>query len=210
MFPGAEQFLEDLCPIFHRLVVHPDDNIFDDRRADSFVGNGEMNVGRIACLVFEDGPYSRAHLLALHPSRVTGNAKSQESDKCCNDCVVSTSATKLFLLRHPDYGIDAEIVGQARLSRRSLAAAGRRRIACDHLIRLFDWQTERLPYKRRRPILYAFYRGRSLLKTRASRSCNIKRYAVGVATRESSTEMQTAPMTAIASGRSMSAPEPMP
>ena len=53
-------------------------------------------------------------------------------------------------------------------------------------------------------------RGVSSLKMRASRSCNIRKYAVGVATNESSTEMQTAPMTAMASGRSMSAPEPMP
>jgi len=100
MFPGAEQFLEHLCPIFHRLVIHPNDNIFDDRRADSFVGHGEMNVGRIARLVFEDWPDRGAHLLALHPSGVRGNTQSAESHKGRDDRVISTSRARRLFLRH--------------------------------------------------------------------------------------------------------------
>ena len=99
----SQQFLEYLSPILHRLVVYLYDNIFDDGWADSFVSQGKMNVGSIAGLVLEDRPDRRAHLLALHPSGITGNTQSQESDKGRNDCVVSAGAARLLFLRH---GVD--------------------------------------------------------------------------------------------------------
>ena len=96
----SQQFLEYLSPIPHRLVVYLYDDIFDDGRADSFVGQGKMNVRRIAGLVLENWPNCRAHLLALHPSRITGNTQSQESDKGRDHRVVSAGAARYLFLRH--------------------------------------------------------------------------------------------------------------
>ncbi len=50
----------------------------------------------------------------------------------------------------------------------------------------------------------SYISGPTVLKERRTK------YATGVAMSESSTEMHSAPMTAMASGRSMSAPAPMP
>ena len=59
-----------------------------------------MNVGRVAAVEFENGPYCRTHLLALHIGGITGHTQSAESDKGRDDCVVSTGATRLFFVRH--------------------------------------------------------------------------------------------------------------
>ncbi|PYL63830.1 MAG: hypothetical protein DMF20_11725 [Verrucomicrobia bacterium] len=59
-----------------------------------------MNVGRVAAVEFENWPYCRANLLALHVSGVTGNTQSQKSNKGCDDGVVSAGAARLLLLRH--------------------------------------------------------------------------------------------------------------
>ena len=72
----------------------------DNRRSDPFVGQGKVNVGRIAAVEFEDGPDRRAHLLALHVSGISGNAQSTESDKGRDDCVISAGATRLLVVRH--------------------------------------------------------------------------------------------------------------
>lgn len=64
-----------------------------------------MNVGRIAAVEFKDGPHRRTHLLALHVGGVSGNTQSTESDKGCDDCVISAGATRLRLFRH-----DADLI----------------------------------------------------------------------------------------------------
>jgi hypothetical protein len=48
----------------------------DNRWSDPFVGEGKVNVGRIAAVEFEDWPYCRAHLLALHVGGVARNTQS--------------------------------------------------------------------------------------------------------------------------------------
>ena len=53
----------------------------NDRWTDAFVSQGKVNIRPVAAVEFEDGPYRRAHLLALHVGGVTGNTQSQESNK---------------------------------------------------------------------------------------------------------------------------------
>ena len=96
----SEQYLQRFPPILHRLVIHVHDNVANDRRTDPFVGEGKVNVGRIAAVEFEDWPHRRAHLLALHVGGVTGNTQSQKPNKGCDDCVISAGATRLRLFRH--------------------------------------------------------------------------------------------------------------
>jgi len=73
MLAGSPQFLEYLPPIPHRLAIHLNDHISYDRWTYSFIGESEMNVGRITRIELEDWPNGGAHLLALHIGGVTGN-----------------------------------------------------------------------------------------------------------------------------------------
>jgi hypothetical protein len=59
-----------------------------------------VNVGRIAAVEFEDRPYHRAHLLPLHVSGISGDTQSTESNKGCDDCVISAGATRFLVVRH--------------------------------------------------------------------------------------------------------------
>src|SRR5438874_9591586 len=72
----------------------------DNRRSDSFVGHGIVNVGRIAAVEFKNGPHCGTHLLALHVGGVSGNTQSAEPDKRRDDCVISAGATCLRLFQH--------------------------------------------------------------------------------------------------------------
>jgi hypothetical protein len=74
-----------------------------------------VNVRPVAAVEFEDWPYRRTHLLALHVRSVTGNTQSQESNKDGNDCVVSTGAARLLYLGH---GAD-DIAEQMRVNQSS-------------------------------------------------------------------------------------------
>jgi hypothetical protein len=100
MFPRPEQSLDYLFPIPDRLAIHLHNDISNNRRAHSFIGEGEMNVGRIAAVELKDGPNCSAHLLALDVSRVTGNAQRADSHKSRDDCVVSTGPARRLFLRH--------------------------------------------------------------------------------------------------------------
>src|SRR6266516_3233178 len=75
MLPRSQYFLECLLPIPHRLAIYPYNDMPDNRRSDTFVGERKVNVGRIAAVEFEDWPHRRAHLLALHVGSVTRNAQ---------------------------------------------------------------------------------------------------------------------------------------
>src|SRR5438876_3867529 len=66
-----------------------------NRRADSFVRNGKVNVGTVAAVELQDWPYRRTHLLTLHVGGVTGNTESQESNKRRDDRVIPTGAAPL-------------------------------------------------------------------------------------------------------------------
>jgi ketosteroid isomerase-like protein len=59
-----------------------------------------VNVGRITAAEFEDRPHRRAHLLALHVSRVTGHTNGTESNKGRDNCVISAGAARGPLFRH--------------------------------------------------------------------------------------------------------------
>ena len=75
MVPGPKNFFEHLGPILHRLFIHHEDDMLNDRWSDAFVGQGKSN-GSIAAIELKDWPYRRAHLLALHVGGVTGNTHS--------------------------------------------------------------------------------------------------------------------------------------
>jgi hypothetical protein len=64
----------------------------DNRRSDPFVGEGKVNVGRIAAVEFEDGPHRGTHLLALHVGGVTGHAQSANSHEGRDHCVIPAGA----------------------------------------------------------------------------------------------------------------------
>jgi hypothetical protein len=96
----SQHFVERLLPIFYRLIVHFHNDMPDNRRSDSFVGHGKVNGGAVAAIELENWPHRRAHLLALHVSGVTGNAKSQESNNGRDHYVESARATRLLLFRH--------------------------------------------------------------------------------------------------------------
>src|SRR6266536_4919579 len=100
MLPRSDYFLECLLPIPHRMPIYHYNDMPDNRRPYPFVGQGKVNVGRIAAVEFEDGPHRRTHLLALHVGGVSGNTQSAESDKGRDDCVISAGATRLLLVRH--------------------------------------------------------------------------------------------------------------
>jgi hypothetical protein len=100
MLPRSQYFLEGLPPILHRLAIHLYNDMPDNRRADPFVGEGKVNIGRIAGVEFEDGPHRGTHLLALHVGSVTRNTQSQESYKGRNDCVISAGTARCPLFRH--------------------------------------------------------------------------------------------------------------
>ncbi len=92
--------LERLSPIPHRLIVHLHDDMPDNCRSDALVGQGKVNVRRVAAIEFEDGPDRGAHLLALHVSGITGNTQSTESDKGRDDGIISAGPARRLLLRH--------------------------------------------------------------------------------------------------------------
>ena len=71
--PGPQYSPECLFPIPHRLAIHFYNDMGDNRRSDPLVGEGKMNVGRIAAVEFEDRPYRGTHLLALHVGGISGN-----------------------------------------------------------------------------------------------------------------------------------------
>jgi hypothetical protein len=100
MLPRSQYSLERLLPTPDRLSIHPYNDILDNRRSDSFVSEGKVNVGRIAAVEFKDGPHCGTHLLALHVGGVTGHTQSAKSDQCCDHCVVSARAARRPLFRH--------------------------------------------------------------------------------------------------------------
>src|SRR4030095_8699300 len=100
MFPRSEYFLECLLPIPHRLPIYHYNDMPDNRRPDPFVGEGIVNVGRIAAVEFEDGPHRGTHLLALHVGGISGNTQSTEPDKGRDDRIIPAGATRLRLFRH--------------------------------------------------------------------------------------------------------------
>ena len=77
MLSRPEQFLHRFIPIFYRLIIHSYYDMPDQRRTDTFVRKRKMNVGRVAAVELENGPYRRAHLLTLHVGSVPGNTHSQ-------------------------------------------------------------------------------------------------------------------------------------
>jgi hypothetical protein len=99
MISGPKNFFERLRPIPHRLIIHLQDYMLNDRWSDAFVGQGKMNRP-IAAVEFKDWPHGRAHLLALHVGGVTGNTHSHESNEGRYDRFVSGCRAGLLLLRH--------------------------------------------------------------------------------------------------------------
>jgi hypothetical protein len=87
----------------------------ENRRSYPFIGEGKVNVGRIAAVEFEDGPHSGTHLLALHVGGIRRNTQSAEADKGRDDCVISAGAARLPVFRH---GAD-HIVGRLSVNQRS-------------------------------------------------------------------------------------------
>src|SRR5438477_9105106 len=117
MLPRSQYSPKCLLPISHRLAIHPYNDIPDNRRPDSFVSEGKVNVGRIAAVEFKDGPHRGTHLLALHVGGISGNTQSTESDKGRDDCVISAGATRLRLFRHDaELSADWVCVNQAKPS----------------------------------------------------------------------------------------------
>src|ERR1043166_10090172 len=100
MLPRSEYFLECLLPIPDRLPIYHYNDMPDNRRPYPFVGEGKVNVGRIAAVEFQDGPHRGTHFLALHVAGVTRNTQSQETTKGRDDCVISAGAARLPLFRH--------------------------------------------------------------------------------------------------------------
>ena len=100
MLPRSQYSFERLLPIPDRLSIHPYNDTPDNRRSDSFVSEGKVNVRRIAAVEFKDGPHRGTHLLALHVGGVSGNTQSTESDKRRDDCVISAGATRFLIVRH--------------------------------------------------------------------------------------------------------------
>ena len=80
MVSGPKNFFEHLDPILHRLIIHLQDHMLNDRWSDAFVGQGKMNRP-IAAVELEDRPDRSAHLLALHVSGVTRNTQARIQQK---------------------------------------------------------------------------------------------------------------------------------
>ena len=99
MVSGPKKFFDHLDLILHRLIIHLQNYMLDDRWSDAFVGQGKLN-GPIAAIELEDRPDRTADLLALHVSRVTGNAQRTDSYKSRDDCVVSTGPPLRLFLWH--------------------------------------------------------------------------------------------------------------
>jgi len=100
MLPRSEYPPECLLPIPHGLPIYHYNDMLDNRRPYPFLGEGIVNVGRIAAVEFKNGPHCGTHLLALHVGGVSGNTQSAEPDKGRDDCVISAGATRLRLFRH--------------------------------------------------------------------------------------------------------------
>ena len=100
LLAGSKDFVECLLPVPHRLAIHLYNDMPDNRRSNSLVGEGKVNVWSIAAVEFEDWPHRRAHLLALHVRGVTRNTQGEESNKGRDDRVVSAGAALLLLVRH--------------------------------------------------------------------------------------------------------------
>ena len=112
MLPRSQYSLERLLPIPDRLPIHPYNDMPDNRRSDSFVSEGKVNVGRIAGVEFQDRPHRGAHLLALHVGGITGHTQSAESNKSCDHCVISAGATRLLVVRHAADASSFEIISK--------------------------------------------------------------------------------------------------
>src|SRR5207248_8584067 len=95
MLPRSSQLVEHLIPILHWMAIQFHNHMPYNRRADSFVRNGKVNVGTVAAVELQDWPYRRTHLLTLHVGGVTGNTESQESNKRRDDRVIPTGAAPL-------------------------------------------------------------------------------------------------------------------
>jgi len=98
--PRSQYSLDCFPPIPYRLAIYHYNDMPDNRRTDSFVGEGKVNVGRIAAVEFENGPDRGTHLLALHVSGVTGHTQSAKSDQGRYDCVISAGSTRFLVVRH--------------------------------------------------------------------------------------------------------------
>src|SRR5437660_1924049 len=79
MLPRSQYSPECLLPIPDWLAIHPYNDMPDNRWPDPFVGQGKVNVRRIAAVEFEDGPHRGTHLLALHVGGITGYTQSEQS-----------------------------------------------------------------------------------------------------------------------------------
>ena len=97
---GPKQVVHRFAPGPNRLAVHLYDDVANDRRADSFVRQGETNVRRVAAIELQDGPDRRSHLLSLHVGGVPGNAQGAEADKRGDDRIISGRRSPRLLFRH--------------------------------------------------------------------------------------------------------------
>src|SRR5437660_12528534 len=97
MLPRSQYSPECLLPIPHRLAIYPYNDMPDNRRSDPFVGEGKVNVGRIAAVEFEDRPHRGPHFLALHVRGIGENTQSTESDEGRDDCVISAGEPGLLV-----------------------------------------------------------------------------------------------------------------
>ena len=69
MLPRSEYPPECLLPIPHGLPIYHYNDMLDNRRPYPFLGEGIVNVGRIAAVEFKNGPHCGTHLLALFEKR---------------------------------------------------------------------------------------------------------------------------------------------
>ena len=112
MLPRSEYPPECLLPIPHGLPIYHYNDMLDNRRPYPFLGEGIVNVGRIAAVEFKNGPHCGTHLLALHVGGVSGNTQSAEPDKGRDDCVISAGATRLLVIRHETDASSFEIISK--------------------------------------------------------------------------------------------------
>src|SRR4029453_4471482 len=118
--------VEDLIPILHGLVIHLHNDISDNRRANSFVRKGKVNVRRVAAVEFEDGPDRGAHLLPLHISGVTGNEERADSDERRNDRAIAERFARFLLFCHNGDCNYFQVIAKSFVSRAIFCAIERR------------------------------------------------------------------------------------
>ena len=97
---GSKKDSHRCLPILYGAIVDLYNDMFNDRRPDPLVRQGEINVRRVAAIEFEDWPYRRPHLLPLHVGSITGNKQSADSDECRNQCAVSAYTVCRLFFRH--------------------------------------------------------------------------------------------------------------